>query len=169
MGNEQGSCLKKTALYAVIGCAGTTAGMIFACLLCIGGVLWISQPPRGVTASVDAPIQLDAGDKVEFVVHVTNHNKDVVKIMSIDIGVDYFEGITLLSVTPDYDSYYVPQEATADDIRSYYFSIPVEPGETVSITFMGNAVDAGDYGGILDVCINSNYTCISNVIRTVIK
>jgi hypothetical protein len=170
MGNEQGFSLRQFALWSGIGCVGLVIGMIFGCVLSIGGLVWLTEPPDGVTVSIDAPIQVDAGDKVEFVVNVTNHNEDLITLTKLDIGVDYFEGITLLSVTPNYDSYYMPEEISSwEQFRSYYFSIPIEPGETVSVTFIGNAVVAGDYGGSLDTCIDSDYSCIFKVIRTVVK
>lgn len=170
MGNEQGFSLGKFALWSGVGCAGLVIGMIVGCVLCLGGLVWLTEPPQGVTVSIDAPIQVDARDKVEFVIHVTNHNEDLITLTKLDIGADYFEGFTLLSVVPNYDSYYMPEETSSwEQFRSYYFSMPIEPGETVSITFVSNAVTAGDYAGSLDVCINSEYSCIYKAIRTVVK
>jgi hypothetical protein len=170
MGNEQGLSLEKFALWGGIGCAGLVIGMIFGCVLSIGGLVWLTEPPDAVTASIDAPIQVDAREKVEFVVNVTNHGEDAVNITRIDVGVGYLKGFTLLSVVPNYDSYYMPEEASSrEQLQSYYFSVPIEPGETVSITFVANAVAAGDYAGSLDICINSGYSCIYKVIRTVVK
>jgi hypothetical protein len=170
MGNEQGFSLGKFALWSGIGCAWLVIGMLFGCVLAIGGLMWISEPPEGVTVSIDAPIQVDARDKVGFVVHVTNDREDLITLTKLDIGMEYFEGFTLLSVEPNYDDYYIPQETSSwEQFRSYYFSIPIEPGETVSVTFSSNAVTAGDYAGSLDVCINSDYSCIYKVIRTVVK
>lgn len=170
MGNEQGFSLGKFALWSGVGCAGLVIGMIFGCVLSIAGLMWLTQSPDDVTVSIDTPIQVEARDRVEFVVHVTNDGEDLITVKRLDVGVDYFEGFTLLSVTPNYVDYYIPQEPSSwEQYRSYYFSIPIEPGETVSITFSSNAVTAGDYAGSLDICINSEYSCIYKVLRTVVK
>ena len=170
MENEQHFETGKIALWIGTGCIVLVIGMVLGCVSSIGGLLWLTRAPQNVAVSVDAPIQLEAGDKAEFVVNVTNHNEDMIRIKGIDIGADYLHGITIVSVTPDYENYFPPDETIfGEAFQNYYFSIPIEPGDTVSVTFSGKTIASGDFGGSVEICIDSDFSCISKVIRTVVK
>jgi hypothetical protein len=170
MENEQKFDTGKIALWTGVGCIVLVIGMVLGCALSIGGLLWLSRAPQNITVSVDAPIQIDNGDNVEFIVHVTNDGTETVTITGINLGANYLDGIAIESVTPAYDEVFPPVEsAFGENFQNYNFSILISPAETVSVTFNGTAIASGDYGGSLDICIDSNFSCLPKVIRTVVR
>ena len=170
MENEQNTRAGKIALWAGGGCLVLMIGMVLGCVLGVGGIVWLTLPPENVTVSVDAPIQIYNGDEVEFTVNVTNEGTDTIEIVGVDIGAEYLDGIAIISATPAYTDVLPPDEtAWGGAFQNYYFSIPLAPGESASITFTGTTIATGDYGGHLDICIDSDFSCIPKVIRTVVK
>ncbi len=170
MENEQKLDGGKIALWTGAGCIVLVIGMLLGCALSIGGILWISRAPENITVLVDAPIQIDNGDDVEFIIHVTNDGTETVTITGVNLSANYLDGITIESVVPVYDAVIPPVEsAFGEDFQNYNFSISIAPGETASVTFTGTAVASGDYGGSLDICINSGFSCVPKVIRTVVR
>ena len=170
MENEQNSNTGKIVLWTGAGCIVLVIGMVLGCVLSIGGILWLTRSPENVTASIDAPIQVDNGDKVEFTVNVMNDGTDVIEIVGVNIGAEYLDGMTIDFATPAYNDALPPDEsAFGEAFHNFYFSIPVSPGESASITFTGTVIALGDYGGSLDICIDSNFRCIPKIIRTVVR
>jgi uncharacterized repeat protein (TIGR01451 family) len=168
--NEQDAKAGKFVLWAGGGCLILMIGMVLGCVLGVGGIVWLTLSPENVTVSVDAPIQIDNGDKVEFTVNVTNDGTDTIEIVGVNIGAEYLDGIAVDSATPAYTDVLPPDEtAIGEALQYFYFSIPVAPGESASITFSGAAIAPGDYGGSLDVYVDSDFSCIPKVIRTVVK
>ena len=107
---------------------------------------------------------------MEFIVHVTNDGTEAVTITGVNLSANYLDGITIESVVPVYDEVFPPIEsAFGEDFQNYDFSISIAPGETASVTFTGTAIASGDYGGSLDICINSGFSCVPKVIRTVVR
>jgi hypothetical protein len=170
MEHEQDNKVGKIALWTGSGCVVLMVGMVLGCFMGIGGILWLTRPPENVTVSVDAPIQVGIGDEIEFTVNVTNGRTDVIEIVGVDVGAEYLDGITVRSSTPAYTDMLPPDEnAFGENFQNFYFSIPVAPGESASITFTGTTITTGDYGGSLDVCIDSDFRCLPKVIRTVVR
>ncbi len=170
MESEQNFDTGKIILWTGAGCTVLIIGMVLGCVFSVGGLMWLTRAPENVTALIEAPIQIDNGDEVEFIVHVTNHGTEKVVITDINVSAYYLDGITIGSVTPLYDEVFTPVEtAFGENFQDYYFSISVPPGETVSVTFTGTAIASGDFGGSLDICIDSSFSCIPKIIRTVVR
>ena len=53
--------------------------------------------------------------------------------------------------------------------QTYAFNMSIAPGETLTIVFHGRAVLSGDYTGTIMVCINSDFNCKTNIVRTIIR
>ncbi len=170
MENESKSTIGTFALWFAGGCLVLFVCTMLGCVLGIGGLVWISQAPENVNVSIDAPVRVNVGDEVEFVVSVENTGADPIELYGMDISINYLNGVLVESVDPPFAE--VNQFDTfgnGETYRTYYFYTSIAPGDTVSFTFSGTAVSPGDYSGSLDVCIDSDFSCVGNFIRTVVE
>ena len=56
-----------------------------------------------------------------------------------------------------------------NQVQAQVASGNLQPGETLTIVFHGRAVLSGDYTGTIMVCINSDFNCKTNIVRTIIR
>lgn len=150
--------------------AGIVIGLVILCCIgaviitSLGGVLLGSSSsdiPQGVNISVSAPTEVTQGEIFFITVRIENTASSAQTLDSIDIGLDYLEGVVINSATPAYFESY--------DIilwRSFTFLETLPAGETTTVTIEATALNTGDYSGELDVCINDANNCITNTIRT---
>lgn len=120
--------------------------------------------------NVDAPIQVSEGDDVEIRVTIANTSSETLEVSSVDISMNYLNGFTIAQTSPSYsDSSQFDSLGVDETYQSYYFHRQVLPGESLDIIFYVKAVLVGDFSGNLDVCIDSDYNCATNIIRTLVK
>ncbi len=145
---------------------------ILVCLcggVLLGVFLWDSgQEPTGLGISVDSPVQASLGEDILITVTIENTSDSSKELNSIDIDDSFLEGIVINQVEPIYD------EVDSYDLfdytfTSYYFYRSIRPGETLVVTFYGRSIQAGDFSGDLDVCIDSTSRCKDFLLRTVIR
>ncbi|MBI2334133.1 MAG: hypothetical protein HYU84_18565, partial [Chloroflexi bacterium] len=60
-------------------------------------------------------------------------------------------------------------ESGGETYQTYSFQAAIPPGESLTISFEGQAVLPGDFSGGVDVCINSFFNCYTGSIRTLVK
>jgi hypothetical protein len=170
MDNDLNNNIGRIALWFGAGCFVMFVCIILLCVLSVFGLLRISQPPENIKVSIDAPKQVEIGDEVELVVHVQNLGTESVELYGMDISMNYLDGVILDSAKPPFaEVNQYDGVGNSESYQTYYFYEPIAPGETLSVTFDGVAVSAGDYSGTFDICINSDFSCINNFIRTVVR
>jgi hypothetical protein len=170
MDNDLNNNIGKIALWFGAGCLVSFLCVIFICILSMVGLVRIFQPPENIKVSIDAPLQVETGDEVELVLHVQNEGTESVELYGVDISMDYLNGVILNSAEPPFSELnQYDGVGNEESYQSYYFYEPIAPGETFSVTFYGVAVAPGDYSGTFDICIDSDFSCINNFIRTVVR
>lgn len=170
MENGLNNNIGKFSLWFGGGCLVMFLCMVLVCVMGVVGVIWISQPPENIRVSIEAPLQVEVGDEVEFVVRVQNVGTESVELIGMDVSMDYLNGVILNSSNPPFaELNRYDGMGDGESYQTYYFYEQIAPGEALTITFLGEAVSPGDYSGSFDVCIDSNFSCISNFIRTVVR
>ena len=128
--------------------------------------LFAGCSPSDVSVSLSVPAVVSPGEELEIAVEVTNSADYPQKITSIDFSDSYLEGIMLTGSDPaSLESMHVP----VINIVSYDFGFEIAPNESKTIVFQAIALEAGDYSGDLDVCINNGASCIYGHARSVVK
>jgi hypothetical protein len=155
----------KVALWFFAGGLGVVVGVFCIILFCIGGLVWLGSPPQDIALSVKAPAQMEVGEDLTLEARVVNNSVEQVKLSSIDISLTYLDGIVITSSDPAYKSV----ASYSSDFQTYYFDEVIAPGASLVITFMAEAVRTGDLKGELSACIGSDFSCIDNILRTVVR
>lgn len=161
---------KKVALGLGIGCGA----VVILCIgMCVGGLVTTGffvktamQEPENVAMHVDAPIQVTKGEEIVIHIEVENAAAESQLLHSIDISSDYLAGIVILSADPPFvDSF----DGSVSDMKSYTFQHEIPPGTTVDVQFSAIAIEAGDFAGVINVCIKEGYICESLATRTIVE
>lgn len=161
----------KTVLWIAGGCLAVLVCIAAAAFLGFGGLVWLgSQTADEATAALDVPATAQAGEPYTFRITVTNTSSEQIELYGVDISMNFLSGIAVESTDPVYtETSQFDSLGGGETYLTYYFHQAVAPGESLTVTFTGTAVTAGDFSGAMDVCINSDYNCITNVVRTVIR
>lgn len=165
---------KKPIVWIGIGvgaCLLISACVFGAISLGVGGLFWLgSQTPENIITDIDIPVSSEVGDNIVFEITITNTGTNTIKLNSIDISLNYLDGISVEYTTPPYTETSQYGGWIDDELyQSFYYTQLIEPGETLSIVFYGQAILAGDFSGELDICIDSESNCQTNIVRTIIK
>ncbi|HEY5731219.1 MAG TPA: hypothetical protein VIS72_14290 [Anaerolineales bacterium] len=161
----------KTVMWIVGGCLAVIVCILAVFLFGFGGLVWLgSQTPENASISVGFPSIVSVGDDVQMTVSITNTSSETMKLSSIDFSLNYLDGFTITDVDPAYsDSGQYDSLGGGETFQTYYFNQTIEPGETLTVIFNGKAVQPGEFSGDIDVCIDSDFNCKTNIPRTVIK
>ena len=161
----------KTLIWAAVGCLAVIACGVVVFLFGFGGLMWLgSQTPDNADIRINAPLNATVGDDVQIEIYVTNTGSEVLEVSSIDFSLNYLNGFNIYEVDPPYSE--ISQYDAlggGETFQSYYFHRSIEPGETLTLIFSAKAALPGDFSGDVDVCIDSDYSCITNIPRTVIE
>jgi hypothetical protein len=142
------------------------------CLLICGGVatwLYVSlrddfAPPQGIRVAVGSPDQVNAGDTFIIELRVANDAAEPQIIQSIDVYDSYLAGVLLKSSDPPWSS-----SSHIMDFVTYDYDLEIPPGGQQVVKFEASAIQAGDFQGDFDVCINSDTSFITEVVRTIVN
>lgn len=161
----------KTIFWIAGGCLAVLLCGLAVAVLGFGGLMWIgSRSPKNAEVQVSAPISAGVGDDVRIRITVRNTSDKSLEISSIDFSLNYLNGFNVYAVDPQYsDTSQYDSLGGGETFQTYYFYITVEPGETVTLVFSAEAVLPGDFSGDVDVCIDSDFNCVTNIPRTVIR
>lgn len=126
---------------------------------CFGG------DPENVLVSIDSPPSVQLGDEfiIRFIVQNTANREQ--SIVSLDVDNSYFEGIYINEIVPESSEVY---ELGLVDMLCHSFDIAVPPGESREVLFYATALQAGDFQGDVDFCINRDSSFLTKSIRTVV-
>jgi hypothetical protein len=161
----------KTMIWIAVGCLVVLVCILAVVLFGFGGLMWLGgQTPENASVQVTAPISAKVGEDVEILVTVTNTSDKDMELSSVDFSLNFLNGFTISQVEPPYtETSQYDALGGGETYQTYYFYRPIAPGETLRIVFTAQAVLAGDYSGDVDVCIDSDFNCMTNVPRTVIE
>lgn len=124
------------------------------------------ETPANIAVDIDVPLQVKQGEEFTITMTVTNTAPETQKLVDIDIGEKYMEGIALVSTDP------VPLEVFHTplvNMTTYSFNRDIGPGQQAVVTFHAKALKAGDYSTNIDFCINSSTTFLTKNIRTLVE
>jgi hypothetical protein len=163
---------RKAIIWAVAGCGlgmlvCLAVGVIF---LGLGGgyVWWSIKEPEDVVVDIDIPVLVAKGEPFVIEVQIKNTAAQGQTLDSIDVSMDYLEGIVIEQVDPSFvESYIFSSDGT--DWRSYTFRQDIAPDDTLVIRFESVGVSTGDYSGDIDICINLGSRCLTFPCRTIVE
>ena len=148
----------------LLGCGIPLLVSVILVGLIIGWVIHVSQDVKGVSLSIDSPLDIKVGDTFKVTVNVKNEReKKMLMVSDIDISDDYIGGFVLVSTEPSpRSSMHVP----FDNSISYTFDTPISAGDTKSYTFVLRAIQPGVFRGDVDVCEGQRF--VSTMAQTVV-
>ncbi|MFZ0395959.1 MAG: hypothetical protein WCF17_11960 [Terracidiphilus sp.] len=135
--------------------------IVLAAMTCgCGGTL------KDIDVDIQAPPVAKSGQEFILTATVENHAAKAQKLISLDIGDQYLNGIAILSTEPNYhDTSHVP----ILNQRSYEFDLPVNPGEKVQVLLHARAVKTGDFNSEISFYINSSSSSLARSVRTTVE
>lgn len=126
----------------------------------------MAEGPKDIAAQVNAPLHLTVKQEFEIEVRIQNTSAAAQKLVSIDIGDRYLQGVAIQRTDPPFkQSMHVPIVNT----QSYDYGQSIPAGGEVVVKFFAVAVKAGDYAADVNVCVNSESTCQTHPIRAVVE
>ncbi len=138
----------------------------FFTLVLIVLVAGLGCSPENVQISVEAPTTVKKDDRFEIKASVRNTAATAQTLVDIDVGEEYLEGIVIEGTEPPFsEAMHIP----IDNTMSYSFDLPIAPGAEVVVVFHAYAAQASDYSSEVDFCINSEVSCLSYPIRTIVQ
>jgi len=123
---------------------------------CGGGV-------EGIDIKMNIPITVNTNEEFVTQITVTNTLNNSQKLLSIDIGGNYLEGIALLKTEPTFNN----QEDFGDFV-SYSFDKEIGAQESITLDLYWKALSEGEFSDEIDFCINSDFSFISKGARTIV-
>jgi hypothetical protein len=162
-----GSAGKSTGNKTLLIVLGVVGGVLVLC--CGSGFLllaWVvseAKPPEGITSTVNAPAEVAAGDSFQITVTVRNDGVESQRFVAIDVYEGYTNGIMLQSSDPPWSG-----STVMFGISTYEYGLDIPPGGEQVVVLNARALRPGDYADDLDVCINSELSFVSQVVRTVV-
>jgi len=171
METTKSSSGNKTIWWVAGGCIVVLVCVLVLTFSGVGGLVWLgSQSPDNVSITLNVPIEINAGESFEIEVTITNTTAVTLELNSIDFSMNYLTGFLVEETTPPYtETRQYDDLGGGETFQTYYFRRAVTPGETLTIVFKARALTEGDYRGSLDVCIDSEINCKSDIVRTVVK
>ena len=122
--------------------------------------------PKNIDVDVQVPPTAKSGQEFVITATVENHAATAQKLISLDIGDKYLDGVAILSTEPNYkDTMHTPILKT----RSYEFDLMVKPGEKIQVLLHAKAVKTGDFNSEIDFYINSNSSSLTRSLRTIVE
>jgi tetratricopeptide (TPR) repeat protein len=131
-----------------------------------------SMELEGITVNIDVPSEVRVGDHFVLQINITNTKKTSQELDSIDIYESYLDGVGIDKAVP---AYLNDREVTyghndpLEDYHTYAFSQTMAANSSTDVQFNMVANTAGDYEGLVFVCVNSPTLCNIYMIQTVVK
>ena len=124
------------------------------------------EHPENVEIRVEAPFSIDVNQAFEVVLTVKNTGSSNQTLVDVDIADEYLEGVVVSAMDPAFkEAMHIP----FDNTQSYSMDLALPPGQEITITISAFAAHTGDYAGDIDFCINSELSCLSYPVRTIIR
>lgn len=146
------------------------SGCLALLLLCIlGGIaffLWVIDEPEDIWIDVSVPGEKMKGEEFAIEIQVENSADKEQLLHSIDIYDSYLEGIAIQRTEPKFiQSYHTP----VIGMQTYELKRQIPPQTSITVLVFAKGVRKGDFQGDLQVCINSETSCLSYPLRTIVE
>jgi len=136
------------------------------CIILLAALYTGCESPTNIAVEIDAPLQVTQGEQFLITMTVTNTAPETQRLMDIDIGEKYTEGIAFISIDPaPLEMFHTPLV----NMMTYSFNRDIGPGRQAVITFHSKALKPGDYNTNIDFCINSSSAFLTKTIRTLVE
>lgn len=143
---------------------------VLCAVVCGGGAVWLYvssmgefEPPENIAVVITAPDEVKPGETFTVEVRVLNEADRAQTLDSIDVHDTYTAGFRLRSSTPAWRS-----SSRADGYISFDYQIKIPARGEHVVRFEATALRRGDYEGDWDICINSPWSFVSEVVRTIV-
>ena len=150
-----------------IGCLVLAGCGVIAVVLGVGSLSAIGtaiEDPADIELGVIAPQSVQAGNSFSLLVRVRNLASQTQTLDSIDIADEYLAGIQIQGSDPAFFESY-----SVFGYQSHTFQLPISAGSELIVQFRAAALQAGDYSGTIDVCINTGSNCLTRPLRTLVS
>ena len=143
-------------------CLVGTAVLFLAIRTLFGTTL---NEPTSIEVQLDAPAQVTLNEPFAVTIQVTNLVTTSQTLHSIDLDSSYLENVNLSSTIPAYESV---QSLPLTDFDSYLFeaTIPAEATVPIELRFVGQK--AGQFSGLIDVCLADGTLCLAQPLETTV-
>ena len=133
-----------------------------------------AEQPEDIELRIVAPKVVKPVERFEIQLHVRNDAASEQTLEEIEIANQYLRGFTIVGSAPSFSSKIANQyswpvlgsspscswsEGYCSSI-SYYYGLPIPPGQEIIITLHVLGVLQGDYSGDFGVCINNINSCL---------
>ena len=136
------------------------------CVLALSIVGCQLELPSDVNISAEVPLRVNRDDDFVVLAGVTNTGDESRTLVDLDVADSTLEGIVIQRTEPPFsDAMHVP----IDNTQSYSFDLPIAPGEEVVVRFHAVAAHKGDFAGDIDFCVDSETSCGSYPLRTIVE
>jgi len=159
-----------TQKWIITGCVSVFVIAICCIAAVFGGLVWLGSMSTEGLAQIDvkAPTNVQQGQVYAITVEIKNISNDEITLYSVDIEENLLRGFIITSVKPTYlDTY--DYGFGGETYQTYSFDARIPPGQSLIVTFEGEAVLNGDFSGDVDVCLNSSFNCYTGFIRTIVE
>ena len=137
----------------IITCLAGTAVAIVISRLLFGTVL---NEPTTVEMQLNAPEQVNLNEPFAVTLHLTNNFTASQTLHSIDLDTDYLENISLDSSNPGFGDV---RSLPLTRFASYSFDWLLPAGQITEIELFFVPEKAGQFSGLLDVCLADGTLC----------
>ena len=144
--------IRLAGLIIVICLVGTAVTIIISRLF-FGTVL---NKPITVEMQLDAPLQVALNEPFAVTLQITNLITASQTLHSIDLDTDYLESVSLASSSPNYKAV---RSLPLTHFASYSFEAEIPVAETTVIELMFVPEKAGQFTGLVDVCLEDGTLC----------
>jgi hypothetical protein len=120
--------------------------------------------PTDIRVEVVAPAAVKVGETFDLLVRVSNSAAEAQTLDSVDFGEEFLAGVRILSADPSYSDSF-----DYEGFTSFTFERSIPAGGELAIQFRAEALQAGDFAGPLDICINSPVNCLRDSVSASIN
>jgi hypothetical protein len=152
------------------GCVAGCGLLALLTAVACGVFFWqASIQPENITVSVDAPTVVNAGETFVITVVIDNTGALPRELNSIDIEMLYLDGVNIESTQPSFVQSERIDLLEGFAFQSYYFYEPMLANSTLVVKMEALALKTGDFGGYLDVCVDTIDDCTRSALRTIVE
>ena len=145
-------------LVCLVGTAVTLLGM----RILFGTTL---NEPTSIEVQIDAPAQVILNEPFAVTIQVTSLITTSQTLHSIDLDTDYLKNVRLSGSAPAYQAV---QSVPLTRFDSYHFEAILPPSRTTAIELQFVGQQAGQFSGLIDICLDDGNLCLALPLETTI-
>jgi hypothetical protein len=137
--------------------------LVLALILAVIFVSGCAQP-QNITFDVEAPFEVQKDQEFDVVLKIKNTGALPQTLVAVYFDESLIEGLAVKSVNPDYKD-------TGRLFGQWYYDYGtiIPAGQEMSVVFTVRAVKAGDFHGIAEACVNTEWDCLAKDVRVLVS